>query len=101
MDKTKTFWTMWTGELPGSFPKRELIEDLVARWNISVPNVYARLKAENFMSLKTDLAFLFDNYGIAFDFKDRGFFLDRRQFDLIRQNRELEAAQMFGLSKSF
>lgn len=99
MDKTKTFWVMWSDELPGSFPKRELIENLMHRWNISMPNVYARLKAENFMSLKSDLAFMFDRYGIAFDCKGKGFFLDQRQFDLIRQTKDMEAAQLFGLSK--
>lgn len=99
MDKTKTFWTMWTEELPGSFPKSELICELVERWGISMTNVYGRLKAENFMSLKSDLAFLFDRYGIAFDCKDKGFFLDRRQYDLIRQNEEMEAAQLLGLGR--
>lgn len=98
MDKTKTFWTMWTEELPGSFPKRSMIDDLVVRWGISMRNVYGRLQAENFMSLKSDLSFMFDRYGIAFDCKN-GFFLDRRQYDLIRQNEEMEAAQLLGLGK--
>lgn len=99
MDKTKTFWTMWTDELPGAFPKGELIDDLVTRWGVSSSNVYLRLKEEKFMSLKSDLAFMFDRYGIAFDYKGPGFFLDRRQFDLAQQNQEMESAQLFGLGR--
>ncbi|MEO6285812.1 MAG: hypothetical protein ABIN80_28555 [Dyadobacter sp.] len=95
-----SFWGMWNNDLPGSFPKMKFINELSGRWGISVPNVYARLKNEAFMNLKSDLLFLFNKYGIAFDYKEKGFFLDRRQYDLIKQNEELEGAKMFGLSKS-
>ncbi|GGB98258.1 hypothetical protein GCM10011325_26960 [Dyadobacter sediminis] len=90
---------MWREDLPGSFPKMKLTKDLEERWGLTFTNVYSRLKKEDFMHLQSDLLFLFNHYGIAFDYKTKGFFLDKRQYDLIRQNEEMEAAQLFGLSK--
>lgn len=99
MDKKQTFWKMWKEELPGSFPKSQLVDELSGRWGIAKSNVYARLESERFMSLTSDLSFMHENYGIGFDFKDRGFFLDQRQYEIIKQNEDLEAAKMFGMLK--
>lgn len=99
MEKESTFWKMWSEHLPGSFPKAQFRSDFELRWNISWSNIIARLKEERFMNLKSDLMFMFENYGIAFDYKDKGFFLDQKQYDLIQDRDIMENAKMFGLTK--
>ena len=100
VEKETTFWKMWSNDLPGSFPKRQLMDDFESRWKMAYPNVLARLKKEQFVSLKKDLMFMFENYGIAFDYKGQGFFLDKRQYDLIQDREDMEAAAMYGMTKA-
>lgn len=99
MQKETTFWKMWSMDLPGSFPKARFRSDFELRWDISWSNIIARLKEEKFMYLKSDLMFMFENYGIAFDYKDKGFFLDQKQFDLIQDREDMEAAAIYGMTK--
>tara|TARA_R110002124_G_scaffold188267_2_gene355431 strand:+ start:205 stop:504 length:300 start_codon:yes stop_codon:yes gene_type:complete len=93
-----SFWNVWTNEIPSMFPKNEVIEMLSARWNITKPNVYARIKKGNLKNFVADISFLYISYAIGFS-TDRGYFFDRQKFDLIQKNEEMLNAQLFNLTK--
>jgi len=96
--KTKTFWNVWTQDLPASLSKKEAIEQIKNHWGLSYGPTYRRLRGGMFPNFVKDISFMYQNFGIGFNM-DRGFFFDHQQFELINEKEELENARIFNLSK--
>lgn len=94
----RTFWKMWSEDLPAGFPKRRLIDALEWRWQLSGTNVRNRLKKEELMFMRSDIRFMYVEYGIAFNL-EKGFFLDQKQYEALRDREDMEAAAIYGMTK--